>query len=116
MHLFIAGGQQYILGLAALLKSIELNASNDAHLSVKITIVSKGINTQQKEKLQKCCKYEIEWQEFQSDYDELLCINRSRIAYVKLEPEKYTKEQERLIWIDSDTILKIDALISIQAY
>lgn len=105
MHLFIAGGQQYILGLAALLKSIELNASNEAHLSVTITIVSKGINTQQKEKLQNCCKYEIEWQEFQSNYNELLCINGSKIAYVKLEPEKYTKAQERLIWIDCDTIV-----------
>lgn len=105
MHLFIAGGQEYILGLAALLKSIELNASNDVHLSVKITIVLTGINTQQKEKLQNCCKYEVEWQEFQSNYDELLCINGSRIAYVKLEPEKYTNAQERLIWIDCDTLV-----------
>lgn len=106
MHLFIAGGQQYILGLAALLKSVELNASKDVvHRSVKITIVSKGITAQQKDKLQNCCKYEISWQEFQSNYQELLCINGSRIAYVKLEPEKYTKEQERLIWLDSDTIV-----------
>lgn len=105
MHLFIAGGQQYVLGLAALLKSVELNATQDVRQSVKITIVSQGITAQQKNKLQNCCKYEIDWQEFQSNYDKLLCINGSRIAYVKLEPEKYTKAQERLIWLDSDTIV-----------
>lgn len=105
MHLFIAGDRNYILGLAALLKSVELNASNDAHLPVKITLVSTGINTQQKEQLENCCKYEIEWQEFQSNYDELLSLNSSKLAYVKLEPEKYIKEQERLIWLDSDMIV-----------
>jgi lipopolysaccharide biosynthesis glycosyltransferase len=105
MHLFIAGSQKYILGLAALLKSIELNANNDVYLSVKITIVSKGINIRQKEELQKCCKYEINWQELQSNYGQLLSLNRSKIIYVKLEPEKYTKEKERLIWLDSDTIV-----------
>jgi lipopolysaccharide biosynthesis glycosyltransferase len=105
MHLFIAGSQKYILGLAALLKSIELNANKDIHLPIKITIVSKGINIQQKEQLQKCCKYEIDWQELQSNYGQLLSLNRSKIIYVKLEPDKYTKEKERLIWLDSDTIV-----------
>ncbi|MGL5062870.1 MAG: glycosyltransferase family 8 protein [Microcoleus sp.] len=105
MHLFIAGGQHYILGLAALLKSIELNASKNLHHSVKITLVSQGINLQQKERLQNCCHYQIDWQEFHSNYEELLCINGSKIAYVKLEPEKYTTESERLIWLDSDTIV-----------
>lgn len=105
MHLFIAGDRNYILGLAALLKSVELNASNDPDLSVKITLLSTGINTQQKEQLQKCCKYEIQWQELQSNYDELLSLNSSKLTYVRLEPEKYTKEKERLIWLDSDTIV-----------
>jgi lipopolysaccharide biosynthesis glycosyltransferase len=105
MHLFIAGDRNYILGLAALLKSVDINASNDPHLSVKITLVSTGINIQQKEQLQNCCKYEIEWQELQSNYDELLSLNSSKLAYVKLEPGKYTKEKERLIWLDSDTIV-----------
>jgi Lipopolysaccharide biosynthesis proteins, LPS:glycosyltransferases len=105
MYLFIAGDQNYILGLAALLKSIALNASNDVHQSVKITLVSTGINTQQKEQLQNCCKYAIDWQEVQSNYDELLSLNNSKLAYVKLEPEKYTKATERLIWLDSDTIV-----------
>lgn len=105
MHLFIASDQKYILGLAALLKSIDLNASNDPHLSVKITIVSTGINTQQKEQLHNCCKYAIDWQEPQSNYDELLSLNNSKLTYVRLEPDKYTKATERLIWIDSDIIV-----------
>lgn len=105
MHLFIAADRNYILGLAALLKSIDLNASNDAHQSVKITLVSAGINKQQKQQLQTCCKYKIDWQEAQPNYEELLSLNSSKLAYVRLEPEKYTKETERLIWIDSDTIV-----------
>ena len=32
-------------------------------------------------------------------------MSGSRLAYVKLEPGKYTKETERLIWVDSDAIV-----------
>ena len=60
---------------------------------------------QQKEQLQNCCKYQIEWQELESSYDQLLSMAGSRLPYVKLEPRKYTKETERLIWLDSDTIV-----------
>ena len=105
MHLFTAADRNYILGLAALLKSVDINASNDADRSVKITVVSTGINKQQKQQLQTCCKYEIEWQEAQPDYQELLSLNSSKLAYVRLEPQKYTTEKERLIWLDSDTIV-----------
>lgn len=105
MHIFTASGQDYILGLAALLKSIELNVSESEDLPVKISIVSTGINTIQKEQLQKCCKYQIDWQELQSNYQKLLSMSGSKLSYVKLEPQKYTNATERLIWIDSDTIV-----------
>ncbi|MEG4309722.1 MULTISPECIES: glycosyltransferase [unclassified Microcoleus] len=105
MHIFTAGDRNYILGLAALLKSIDLNVSKSGQEQVKITIVSTGIAPQQKEQLQNCCKYQIEWQELQSSYDQLLSLSGSKLAYVKLQPEKYTKETERLIWLDSDTIV-----------
>ncbi|MCZ0901634.1 glycosyl transferase family 8, partial [Microcoleus sp. HI-ES] len=32
-------------------------------------------------------------------------VSGSKLPYVKLEPRKYTKETERLIWLDSDTIV-----------
>ena len=105
MHIFTAGDRNYILGLAALLKSIDLNVSKSGQEQVKISIVSTGIGPQQKEQLQNCCKYQIEWQEFQSNYNQLLSLSGSKLAYVKLQPEKYTKETERLIWLDSDTIV-----------
>jgi len=105
MHIFTAANRNYILGLAALLKSIDLNVSKSGQEPVKISIVSTGIEPQQKEQLQNCCKYQIEWQEFQSNYDPLLSLSGSKLAYVKLQPEKYTKETERLIWIDSDAIV-----------
>ncbi|MEG4518279.1 MULTISPECIES: glycosyltransferase [unclassified Microcoleus] len=105
MHIFIAGDRNYILGLAALLKSIDLNVSKSGQDQVKISIVSTGIGSQQKEQLQNCCKYQIEWQELQSNYDQLLSLSGSKLTYVRLEPRKYTKETERLIWLDSDTIV-----------
>ncbi|MEG4505894.1 glycosyltransferase [Microcoleus sp. F6_B4] len=105
MHIFTAGDRNYILGLAALLKSIDLNVSKSGQEQVKISIVSIGLDPQQKEQLQNCCKYQIEWQEFQSNYDQLLSLSGSKLTYVRLEPRKYTKETERLIWLDSDTIV-----------
>jgi lipopolysaccharide biosynthesis glycosyltransferase len=105
MHIFTAGDSNYILGLAALLKSIDLNVSKSGQEQVKITIVYTSLDPQQKEQLQNCCKYEIEWQELQSNYNLLLSMSGSRLAYVKLEPRKYTKETERLIWVDSDAIV-----------
>ncbi|MEG4987596.1 glycosyltransferase [Microcoleus sp. BR0-C5] len=105
MHIFTAGDRNYILGLAALLKSIDLNASKSGQEQVKISIVSTDLDPQQKKQLQNCCKYQIEWQELQSNYNQLLSMSGSIIPYVKLEPRKYTKETERLIWLDSDTIV-----------
>ena len=43
MHIFTAGDRNYILGLAALLKSIDLNVSKSGQAQVKISIVSMGI-------------------------------------------------------------------------
>ena len=105
MHIFTAGDSNYILGLAALLKSIDLNVSKSGQEQVKISIVSIGLDPQQKEQLQNCCKYQIEWPEFQPNYDQLLSLSGSKLTYVRLEPRKYTKETERLIWLDSDTIV-----------
>ncbi|WP_445174509.1 glycosyltransferase family 8 protein [Microcoleus sp.] len=105
MHIFTAGDSNYILGLAALLKSIDLNVSKSGQEQVKITIVSTDLDPQQKKQLQNCCKYQIEWQQLQSNYKQLLSMSGSRLAYVKLEPGKYTKETERLIWVDSDAIV-----------
>jgi len=105
MHIFTAGDSNYILGLAALLKSIDLNVSKSGQDQVKISIVSIGIGPQQKEQLQNCCKYQIEWPEVQSNYNQLLSLSGSKLTYVKLQPQTYTKETERLIWIDSDAIV-----------
>jgi lipopolysaccharide biosynthesis glycosyltransferase len=105
MHIFTAANRNYILGLAALLKSIDINVSKSGQEPIKISIVSTGIDPQKKEQLQNCCKYQIEWQEFQSNYNQLLSLSGSKLTYVRLEPGKYTKETERLIWLDSDTII-----------
>ncbi|MGB3262862.1 MAG: glycosyltransferase [Microcoleus sp.] len=105
MHVFIASDRNHILGLAALLKSLDINISKSADIEVKISVVSVGIDAEQKQRLQNCCKYQIEWQEFQSNYDQLLSLFGSKLSYVKLEPGKYTKATERLIWLDSDTIV-----------
>jgi len=105
MHIFTAGDSNYILGLAALLKSIDLNVTKSGEQQVKISIVSTDIDLQQKEQLQNCCKYQIEWQELQSNYGQLLSQSGSKLTYARLEPQKYTKETERLIWLDSDTIV-----------
>lgn len=105
MHIFTAADRTYILGLAALLKSVDLNVSQSGEQQVKISIVSTRIEPQQKEQLQNCCKYQIEWQELQSNYDQLLSVSGSKLPYVKLEPLQYTKETERVIWIDSDAIV-----------
>jgi lipopolysaccharide biosynthesis glycosyltransferase len=105
MHIFTAANRNYILGLAALIKSIDLNVSKSGQEQVKISVVSTDIDTEQKEQLQNCCKYQIEWQEIQSNYDQLLSLSGSKLAYVRLEPQKYTKETERLIWLDSDAIV-----------
>ncbi len=105
MNLSIIGDRNYILGIAALLKSIELNITEDPNLPVNITVVSIGISTQQKKKLQECCKYEIEWEEVKPNYEGLLSLSGSKLTYARLEPEKYTKAKERLIWLDSDMIV-----------
>ena len=105
MHIFTAADRTYILGLAALLKSVDLNVSQSGEDRVKISVVSTRIYSPEKEQLQHCCKYQIEWQELQSNYDQLLSVSGSKLPYVKLEPRKYTKETERLIWLDSDTIV-----------
>jgi lipopolysaccharide biosynthesis glycosyltransferase len=105
MHLFTACHSSYILGLAALLKSIDMNASKSGQEPVKISIITIGIDRRQKEQLQSCCKYPIEWKEFQSNYEKLMSWSGSKLAYVKLEPRKYIKETERLIWLDCDTIV-----------
>ncbi|XZO01767.1 MAG: glycosyltransferase family 8 protein [Microcoleus sp.] len=109
MYLSIVGDRNYILGIAAILKSIELNATTDPNQSVNITVVSTGFNTEQQEKLQKCCKYKIEWQEVKDNYNELMSLSGSKLTYARLEPEKYTKATERLIWLDSDMIV-LDSL------
>jgi len=101
----MAGDRNYILGLAALLKSVDINVSKSEDRQVKITIVYTGIDARQKERLQNCCQYEIDWQELDSNYDELLSMFGSKLVYVRLEPEKYTKATERLIWLDCDTIV-----------
>ncbi|MEG4631929.1 glycosyltransferase [Microcoleus sp. AR_TQ3_B6] len=105
MHIFTAANSNYILGLAALIKSIDLNVTKSRHEQVKISIVSTDIDPEQKVQLQNCCKYQLEWQELQSNYDQLLSLSGSKLAYARLEPEKYTKETERLIWLDSDAIV-----------
>jgi lipopolysaccharide biosynthesis glycosyltransferase len=105
MHLFTACHSSYILGLAALLKSIDLNASKSGQEPVKISVITIGIDQRQKEQLQSCCKYPIEWKEFQSNYEKLISWSGSKLAYVKLEPRKYINETERLIWLDCDTIV-----------
>ena len=105
MNLSIIGDHNYILGIAALLKSIELNVTEDPNWPVNITVISTGINTQQKEKLQQCCKYDIEWEEVKPNYGGLLSLSGAKIIYAKLEPEKYTKAKDRLIWLDSDMII-----------
>lgn len=105
MHIFIASDRNYILGLAALLKSIDINVSKSAATNVKISIVSVGIDGQSKQQLQNCCKYPIAWQELQSNYGELLSLYGSKLSYIRLEPGKYTQETERLIWLDVDTIV-----------
>ncbi|MGL5062980.1 MAG: glycosyltransferase family 8 protein [Microcoleus sp.] len=105
MELSIIGDRHYILGLAALLKSIDLNITPDKSLPVNISIISTGINPQQKQQLQECCKYEIDWQELKPNYGELLSLSGSQLTYARLEPEKYSKAKDRLIWLDSDTIV-----------
>lgn len=105
MHIFTACHSSYILGLAALLKSIDLNLSKSGQDQVKLSIVTIGIDQRQKELLQSCCKYKIEWKEFQSNYDKLMSLSGSKLTYIRLEPLKYTGETERLIWIDCDTIV-----------
>lgn len=105
MNISIIGDQNYILGIAALLKSIELNVSEDPNQLVDITVVSTGLNAPQKEQLQKCCKYNIEWREVKSNYNELLSLSGSTLTYARLEPEQYTNAKERLIWLDSDMIV-----------
>lgn len=105
MNISIIGDQNYILGIAALLKSIELNVSEDPNQSVNITVVSTGLSGQHKEQLHKCCKYDIEWQEVKSNYNELLSLSGSTLTYARLEPEQYTNAKERLIWLDSDMIV-----------
>lgn len=105
MHIFIAGDRNYILGLAALLKSIDINVSKSPETKVKISIVSVGIDAQSKQKLETCCKYPIAWHDLQSNYGELLSLYGSKLSYVRLEPGKYTQETEKLIWLDIDTIV-----------
>ena len=105
MDISIIGDRNYILGIAALLKSLELNATEDPHQSVNITIVSTGFNAQQKERLQQCCKYPLAWQQVKPHYNELLSLSGSALTYARLEPEQYTNAKERLIWLDSDTIV-----------
>lgn len=105
MDISIIGDRNYILGIAALLKSLEINATEDPHQSVNITIVSTGFNTEQKEKLQQCCKYPLAWQQVKPNYNELLSLSGSALTYARLEPEQYTTATERLIWLDSDMIV-----------
>jgi lipopolysaccharide biosynthesis glycosyltransferase len=101
MHIFTAGDRNYILGLAALLKSIDLNVSKSGQEEIKISIVSTGLDRQQKEQLQNCCKYQIEWPELQSNYNQLLSLSGSKLTYVKLQPQTYTKATERLIQLQN---------------
>jgi lipopolysaccharide biosynthesis glycosyltransferase len=105
MYVSIIGDRNYLLGLAALLKSIELNITANPNLPVNISIISTGINPQQKQQLQECCKYEIDWQELKPNYSELLSLSGSQLSYARLEPEKYSRAKDRLIWLDCDTIV-----------
>jgi lipopolysaccharide biosynthesis glycosyltransferase len=104
MKILTASDQSNLPGLAALLKSLELNASRDENQEIEITIVSTGINATEKERLEACCSYRIQWKEFQS-IGGLISQRGCQLTYVKLEPENYTTAQDRLIWLDSDAIV-----------
>lgn len=105
MKILTAGDNNYIPGLATMLKSLELNVKKDEDETVEITIVSKGINTKKKEQLETCCNYKIEWKDFIPVDGGLLSMFGSKLSYVKMMPEKYVNAKDRLIWIDSDTIV-----------
>lgn len=105
MKILTAGDKNYIPGIATLLKSLELNIKRNDHEKVEITIVSTGINTQEKQQLEACCNHKIYWQDFIAVEDGLLSMFGSKLSYVKMMPEKYVNAGDRLIWIDSDTIV-----------
>lgn len=108
MRILTASDRFNLLGLAALLKSLELNAAREENQKrIEITVVSSGITEDEKERLEACCHHPIEWKEFQP-IDGVVSMFGSRMSYVKMEPEKYTDAQDRLIWIDSDTIVLAD--------
>lgn len=105
MKILTAGDKNYIPGLAALLKSLELNLKKDENQQIEITIVSTDITNKQKQQLEACCNYQIYWKDYITVDDGLLSLRGSKLAYTKLEPEKYVNAEERLLWIDSDTIV-----------
>jgi lipopolysaccharide biosynthesis glycosyltransferase len=105
MKILTAGDKSYIPGLATLLKSLELNLKRDDYDKVEITIVSNGINTKEKQQLEACCNYKVYWQDFLGIEEGLLSIFGSKLSYVKMMPEKYVNAEDRLMWIDADTIV-----------
>jgi lipopolysaccharide biosynthesis glycosyltransferase len=105
MKILTAGDKNYLPGIATLLKSLELNLKKNADDKIEITIVSTGINTQEKQQLEACCNYKIYWQDFIGVNQGLLSMFGSKLSYVKMMPEKYVNAEERLMWIDSDTIV-----------
>jgi lipopolysaccharide biosynthesis glycosyltransferase len=105
MKILTSGDRNYIPGIAAMLKSLDLNLKKDEHEQVEITIVSTGINHQEKQKLEACCRYKIYWQDFIGVDGDILSMFGSKLSYVKMMPEKYVNAEERLLWIDADTIV-----------
>ncbi|HLO47799.1 MAG TPA: glycosyltransferase [Kamptonema sp.] len=105
MKILTAGDKNYIPGIAALLKSLELNLKKDENQEVEITIVSTGISNKEKQQLEACCNYQIYWKDFIGVDDGLLSLYGSKLTYVRLEPEKYVNAEDRLLWIDGDTIV-----------
>jgi lipopolysaccharide biosynthesis glycosyltransferase len=105
MKILTASDRFNIPGLAALLKSIELNASENLNQTVEITVVYSGIDASEKKRLEACCYYPIQWKEFQP-IEGVVSMFGSRMSYVKMQPDKYTDATDRLIWLDSDTIVR----------
>ena len=105
MKILTSGDRNYIPGIATMLKSLDLNLKKDENEEVEITIVSTGINDREKQKLEACCRFKIYWQDFIFVDGDILSMFGSKLSYVKMMPDKYVNAEERLLWIDADTIV-----------
>jgi lipopolysaccharide biosynthesis glycosyltransferase len=105
MKILTSGDRNYIPGIATMLKSLDLNLKKEENEQVEITIVSMGINYQEKQKLEACCRFKIDWQDFIVVDGDILSMFGSKLSYVKMMPDKYVNAEERLLWIDADTIV-----------